>query len=96
MGYGSVEDQPAKDARSSVAHVRLYTGMGCPFCPLVKNRLIELKEKMGFELDVIDVTFKPDLLISKGIRALPVVEAGSMCRIGNATSEQLATFIANN
>jgi glutaredoxin len=96
MGYGSVADQPAKDVQPSNTKVLLYTGVGCPFCPLVKRRLIELQAKMGFDLNEIDITFKPDLLISKGIRALPVVEVGATHWVGNATSEQLAIFIRSN
>jgi len=96
MGYGSVEDQPAEDIQSSNSKVILYTGLGCPFCPLVKRRLNELQSKMGFGLTETDVTLQPDLLISKGIRALPVVEVGGARRVGNATSQQLASFITNN
>jgi glutaredoxin len=96
LGYGSVADQPAKEIRPSNAKVILYTGLGCPFCPLVKRRLNELQSKMGFELCEVDITFKPDLLIAKGIRALPVVEVAEARWVGNATSEQLATFIASN
>ena len=51
---------------------------------------------MGFELKEIDITFKPDLLISKGIRALPVVEVGKAHWIGNATSKRLADFIRSS
>ena len=96
MGYGSVADQPAKDIRLSNARVYLYTGLGCPFCPLVRRRLNELQSTMGFELNETDVTFKPQLLIAKGIRALPVVEVGSARWVGNATSHQLASFITSN
>lgn len=95
MGYGSVADQPAKEIPPSEASVILYTGVGCPFCPLVKRRLSELQSKMGFTLTEIDVTLRPDLLIAKGIRALPVVEVGDVRRVGNATSEELATFISS-
>jgi len=96
MGYGSVADQPAKDIQQTNTKVFLYTGLGCPFCPLVKRRLTELRTKMGFELTEIDVTLKPDLLIAKGIRALPVIEVEKGRWIGNATSEQLVRFIKNN
>lgn len=96
MGYGSVEDQSAKQLDHTNANVTLYTGMGCPFCPIVKSRLKELQSKMGFRLKEIDATLKPNLLISKGIRALPVVEIGDVQLIGNATSEQLAKFIIEN
>lgn len=93
MGYGSVDDQPASEQRSSDAAVKLYTGVGCPFCPIVKRRLVELQKSMGFELTEIDVTLKPDLVIKKGIRALPVIEVGNSTLVGNATSEQLSKFI---
>jgi Glutaredoxin-like domain (DUF836) len=96
MGYGSVADQPAKNTQPINTKVFLYTGIGCPFCPLVKKRLVELSVKMGFELIEIDVTFKPDILKAKGIRALPVIEVAKALWVGNATSEQLATFIRSS
>jgi glutaredoxin len=96
MGYGSVEDRPAGQVTRTAATVTLYTGLGCPFCPLVRRRLHELQSRMGFDLDEVDVTLKPDLLISKGIRALPVAELGAAHLVGNATSEQLAAFITEH
>lgn len=96
MGYGSVADQPAKNVQPSHVKVTFYTGLGCPFCPLVKRRLHDLQSKMGFELSEIDITLKPDVLIAKGIRALPVVEVAEARWVGNATSDQLATFIASS
>jgi hypothetical protein len=62
----------------------------------VKNRLRELQVKMGFHLKEIDITLRPEILLQKGIRALPVVEVGKAHWVGNATSEQLATFITQN
>ncbi len=94
MGYGSVEDQPASEIVPSSAQVTLYTGIGCPFCPIVKKRLLDLQTKMGFSLKEIDVTLKPELITAKGIRALPVIEVGGRLHIGNATSEQMAAFIS--
>lgn len=96
MGYGSVEDKQPKDVEQVSARVVLYTGVGCPFCPIVKHRLTDLKYKMGFELKEIDITLRPELLVNKGIRALPVIEVGESRLVGNATSEQLATFISKN
>ena len=93
MGYGSVADRTSEITQKVPVDVTLYTGVGCPFCPLVKNRLKGLQVKMGFHLNEIDVTFRPELLLQKGIRALPVVEVGTTQWIGNATSEQLAEFI---
>jgi len=96
LGYGSVEDTPAKDIQRVSTKVILYTGIGCPFCPIIRRRLDELQQKMGFELKEIDVTLKPELLISKGIRALPVIEVGEAKWVGNATSDQIVTFITKN
>ena len=96
MGYGSVEDTPPKNMQHVNTRVTFYTGVGCPFCPIVKRRLTELQHKMDFELKEIDVTLKPELLIKKGIRALPVIEVGGAQWIGNATSDQLVTFITKN
>jgi len=96
MGYGSVSDKSAENVQPTKTDVMLYTGVGCPFCPLVKNRLIELQSRMGFDLRETDVTLKPDLLISKRIRALPVIEVGKARWVGNGTSEDLASFIRLN
>jgi glutaredoxin len=96
MGYGSVEDTPPNKIQSVSTSVILYTGAGCPFCPIVKHRLIELQRKMGFELKEIDITLRPEVLINKGIRALPMIEVGESQWIGNATSDQLVTFITKN
>lgn len=48
---------------------------------------------MGFELETIDVTLKPELLRRKGILAVPVVEVGGRRIVGHATSRQLADLI---
>ena len=52
-----------------------------------------LRESMNFKIEKIDVTLRPDLLASKGIRAVPVIEVGERRIEGNATSEQLANLI---
>ncbi len=96
MGYGSVEDRPATSVAPVAGSVTLYTGLGCPFCPIVKRRLTELQSKMSFELHEVDITFKPELLISKGIRTLPVIEIGDAKWIGNGTSLQLSQFISEH
>jgi len=98
MGYGNVDDQRPQDAREltrngTAVTVRLYTGLGCPFCPIVEKRLQALRESMNFKIEKIDVTLRPDLLTSKGIRAIPVIECGELRIEGNATSEQLANLI---
>jgi len=96
MGYGSVEDRAATVVAPVAGIVTLYTGLGCPFCPIVKCRLTELQSKMSFELREVDITFKPELLISKGIRTLPVIEIGAAKWVGNGTSLQLAQFISEH
>ncbi|HET9780214.1 MAG TPA: glutaredoxin family protein [Candidatus Dormibacteraeota bacterium] len=93
MGYGRVDDRPALIAPSSV-DVTLYTALGCPFCPIVKRRLTELQRSMGFRLHEVDVTARPDVLIRKGIWAVPVVEARGAMIVGHATSDQLANLIS--
>jgi len=95
MGYGTVDDRQPRQISLVQSKVTLYTGIGCPFCPIVKRRLKDLQTTMGFELREVDVTFRPELLMSKGIRALPVVELGETRWVGNATSEELAAFITN-
>jgi glutaredoxin len=52
--------------------VTFYTALGCPFCPLMEQRLGSL----GVPVEKIDVTLRPGVLSSKGIRTVPVVEAG--------------------
>lgn len=96
VGYGSVADRPAKNIQPASVKVTLYTALGCPFCPIVKHRLLTLKEKMGFELKQMNVTHKPHLLMAKGIHAVPVVEVGEKRIVGNATTEQLVDLIAGS
>lgn len=96
VGYGSVADVPATSA-SALARpslrVVLYTANVCPFCPIVKRRLTDLQQRMGFELEELDVTFRPEIIRAKGLRSVPVVEANGRLLVGNATSEQLATLL---
>ena len=48
---------------------------------------------MNFKIEKIDVTLRPDILASRGIRAVPVIELGERRIEGNATSEQLTNLI---
>lgn len=96
VGYGSVEDTPANLPSLPAGQpprVVLYTANVCPFCPIVRQRLTELQRLMGFELEEVDVTFRPELIRAKGLRSVPVVEAGGRTLIGNATSEALAALV---
>jgi hypothetical protein len=93
LGYGRVLDiLPATVSRVRAA-VTFYSFFSCPFCPIVWHRLEALQKEMDFTLEKIDVTLKPQLLISKGISAVPVIEAGKDRLVGNATTEQLAQLI---
>jgi glutaredoxin len=95
LGYGTVEDVVAESSNQTqtVSKVTLYTASVCPFCPIVKRRLIELQSNMGFELLEVDITFQPALIREKGIRSVPVIETDGRYWFGNATSAQLLTFL---
>ena len=94
MGYGTMDDEPAiKQLDPTPVNVVLYTGLGCPFCAIIRNRLKELQPRMEFKLKEVDITLRPDIVISKGIHSLPVIEVGKVRLAGNATSEQLVNFI---
>ena len=93
MGYGSVEDTPATSSEHPPVDVTLYTAAGCPFCPIIEERLEALKATMGFRLTKIDVTLRPDLLAAKKIKGVPVIEVGDTLRTGNLTSQELAEMI---
>ena len=97
LGYGSVEDVTVQPPRQSAAasKVTLYTANVCPFCPIVRRRLVELQHTLGFELSEVDVTFQPSLIREKGIRSVPVIEAEGRLWIGNATTAQLVSFLMN-
>lgn len=93
MGYGSVADVPASGPPRTSTVVRLYTAKGCPFCPIVRRRLLELQAQMGFKLLTTDVTLRPALLARRGIRSVPVVEVGDDQLVGHVTSQQIAAFV---
>ena len=54
----------------------------------------DLRKQMGFTLVKIDVTLRPDLVSAKGIRSVPVVEAGARLLFGLVTTKELAEAIA--
>jgi hypothetical protein len=93
IGYGPIKDVPATGVAPAPVDVTLYTALGCPFCPIVQERLDALKPTMGFRLTTIDVTLRPDLLAAKKIKGVPVVEVGDTLRTGNLTSQELAEMI---
>lgn len=95
LGYGSVENVQASvpPEVGTVARVVLYTANVCPFCPIVKRRLVELQRNLGFEFEEKDVTFRQDLIREKGLRSVPVVETDGRHWVGNATTAQLVEFL---
>jgi hypothetical protein len=93
LGYGRVDDKhPVRVSRARVA-VTFYSFFSCPFCPIVWQRLEALQKEMDFTLERIDITLRPQLVMSKRISAVPVVEVGKDRLVGNATTEQLAELI---
>ncbi len=95
MGYGSVADTPADPAMlaASLPRVTLYTANVCPFCPIIRRRLAELQRHTRFEVEEVDVTFRPEIIRAKGLRSVPVLEANGRLLVGNATSAQIAEFL---
>jgi len=96
LGYGSVSDVPAgplERAGGTPRRVTFYSASLCPFCPLLRGRLLELQRHLEFEIEEIDVTFRPETVRAKGLRSVPVVEAGGRRLVGNATSEHLAALL---
>ena len=94
MGYGRITDEPAGAIAPAPVKVTIYTALGCPFCPLIEERLERLQQAMNFSLDKIDVTLRPDLLASKGIRSVPVVEVRGKFLSGLVSTKDLAAAIA--
>lgn len=95
MGYGPITDQPAAIQPSAgPVDVTLYTAFGCPFCPLMEQRLEALRSSMGFTLHTVDVTLRPDLLRLRKILSVPAVEIGGRIFTGLMSSQDLAVAIA--
>ena len=98
LGYGSVIDVAVESNLEfkSLPMVTLYKANVCPFCPIVKQRLINLQRDLKFELQEIDITFKPSLIKEKGFQSVPVIEIGGDYWVGNATSAQILSFISKH
>jgi hypothetical protein len=60
----------------------------------VRQRLDDLQRDHRFEVDEVDVTFRPEVIRAKGIRSVPVLESEGRLLVGNATSAQIAAFLA--
>jgi glutaredoxin len=96
FGYGAIADErPAQRLQAAPGTVTFYHALGCPFCPIVLERLSTLRREMGFTLTAVDVTLHPQRLTGHGIRSVPVVEAGGRFLVGNATSKELAELISS-
>lgn len=95
MGYGSVADSPANVTTlpTHLPRVTLYTASVCPFCPIMKQRLAALQQQSPFEIEEVDVTFRPEIVRAKGLRSVPVLEANQHVLVGNATSAEIAEFL---
>lgn len=95
LGYGSVADVPASGEVRLPARPRVtfYTANVCPFCPIVRQRLAALGATVGFDVEEIDVTFRPDVVVRKGLRSVPVLEADGRYLVGNATTAELLAFL---
>jgi|ERR1041384_3741214 len=99
LGYGPVDDvrSPRRVAAGvSIPHVTLYTAAGCPFSPIVRERLEQLRQELWFDVEERNVTFGSQQLRERGIRSVPVVEVGDRVLVGNATSDALAAFLTAN
>lgn len=100
LGYGRIVDKlapipPHANPSAAPVAVNLYRFFSCPFCPIVLARLQALQKQMGFTLEIFDVTLRPEMLLTKGIKSVPVVEVGDQrLLVGNSTTEQLAKLIA--
>jgi len=98
LGYGPITDHaaPKGDAAQTRQHVVLYTALGCPFCPLIEQRLEHLQATLDFTLEKIDVTVRPRLLAARHIRAVPAVEINGQIFTGLISSRDLAAALASS
>jgi thiol-disulfide isomerase/thioredoxin len=95
FGYGPIaNDQFPPSVAISSATVTYYSALGCPFCPIVLQRLQALQKQMGFKLQTINLSLNPQLAVTRRIQSVPVVEVDGNRLVGNVTSEQLADLIA--
>ena len=94
FGYGKVaEDVLPQRTATAPRVVTFYSAMGCPFCPIVLERLEALQPKMGFTLERVNLSLHPRLASSKGIRSVPTIEVSGARLIGNVSSSELAELI---
>ncbi len=93
-GDGAIADTLPPQVSNTPVEVTIYSHSGCPFCPVLKRRLKDLQKQMDFTLREIDLTMRPQVAANRGIQSVPVVEVFDNRLLGNATTDQLAEFIA--
>ena len=98
LGYGSVKDVSAPDmpAATGPSLVTLYTASVCPFCPIVRKRLLSVQTRMGFEINEVDITFRLDVVKAQRIRSVPVIESTGKRLVGNVTTAQIVDFLVSD
>ncbi len=71
-------------------HALLFTAPGCPHCPGVKAALQKLQQEgLLSELEVHDISQKPDIAAELGIRSVPWLRLGDFILSGAQTPQQL-------
>ncbi len=70
-----------------------YKSFFCPFCPEAKRRVEALRREYDFELKEVNVTWRPDILVNKGIKAVPTVEVDGKMIVGLPTTQRLKQIL---
>jgi len=70
-----------------------YKSFFCPFCPEAERRIEALRKEHDFEVKEVNVTWRPDILIQKGIKAVPTVEVDGQVVVGLPTTRQLKELL---
>jgi len=70
-----------------------YKSFFCPFCPEAERRIEALRKEHDFEVKEVNVTWRPDILIKKGIKAVPTVEVEGKMFVGLPTTRQLKELL---
>lgn len=52
-----------------------------------------LQQQYHFNIEEIDVTFRPEVIRAMGLRRVPVLGANGKTLVGNATSARIAEFL---
>jgi len=65
----------------------------CPFCAEAKRSIEALRQNYNFELKEVDVSWRPEILIKKGIKEVPTMEVGGKKIVGVPTVRQLLALL---